>query len=47
MWGFKKCGKVGCVFFLLLEEKNFCLIHYVDCVLAAPQIGEKSSVNRC
>lgn len=33
--------------FLLLEEKNFCLIHYMDCVLANPQVSEKSSVSRC
>lgn len=33
--------------YLLLAEENFCLICYMDCVLAAPQISENSSVNRC
>lgn len=32
---------------LLLEEKTFCLLHCMDCILALPQTSEKSSVNSC
>lgn len=45
----KRCGVLKNVvkLYLLLEEENFCLICYTDCVLAAPQISESSNVNRC
>lgn len=32
---------------LLLEEKTFCLLHCMDCILALSQTSEKSSVNSC
>lgn len=46
----ERCGllkNVVTFYFLLLEEKTFCRIHCTDCILALPQISEKSSINSC